>query len=111
MCERIAGDWLVLEGTFADGFDVEATRDGEVVGDGMLYSAGEITIGTSYFLKNKKYYPMIIAEKNIIVLPPTTDSIFVGYEKYREELWHNFIQSEKANVLTTKNISKPQRNS
>ena len=71
----------------------------------MIYSAGEITIGTSYFLKNKKYYPLIIAEKNIIVLPPTPDSIFVGYEKYREELWHNFIQSEKANVLTTKNIS------
>lgn len=78
--------------------------NGEVIGDGMIYSAGEITIGTSYFLKNKKYYPMIIAEKNIIVLPPTTDSIFVGYEKYREELWHNFIQSEKENVLTTKNI-------
>ncbi|MBR0518947.1 hypothetical protein IJJ97_04065, partial [bacterium] len=79
--------------------------NGEIIGDGMIYSAGEITIGTSYYLKDKKHYPLIIAEKNVVVQKTNTDSIFIGYDKYIQELWHNFIMAEKANILTIKNIS------
>ena len=76
----------------------------EIIGDGMIYSAGEIIIGTSVFFHDKNHYPLIISEKNIIAKRANTDLIFVGYDDYIKEIWKKFIKEEKDNIITQKNI-------
>ena len=82
----------------------------EIIGDGMIYSAGEITIGTSAFFRDKNNYPLIIAEKNIIAKRANTDLIFVGYDEYIKEIWKNFIKEEKNHTLHKKNIYNIAKN-
>lgn len=78
----------------------------EILGDGMIYSAGEIAIGSlSFPTKDLKNSPLIIAENNITAQTLDTDSIFKGYEKFISDVWENFIKTEN-NILSENDINK-----
>ena len=78
---------------------------GEILGEGMIYSTGEIEISSPSFpTKNKKNYPLIIANNNITVQTLDTDSIFNGYEKFISDIWENFINAEN-NILSENDIN------
>ena len=78
---------------------------GEILGEGMIYSAGEIEIGSlSFPTKSTKYYPLIIANNNITVQTLETDSIFKGYEKFISDIWETLIKIEN-NILSENDIN------